>query len=554
MFIEKGFKEGIKFQARYGKAAKFLASNMLNEAWKNSGKNGNFATNVLSLEPQTEEERQWKKWYDEFNLNGGPTGHAYLMPLDQVKSDVEKYIKRIKRNKLTQMASMTNPLNLLRLMESLSGYGESIARFTAYSMARERGASIISAINEAKEITTNFDSKGELAPVFGSFIMFYNASIQGAAKQFNLAKNHSFRYFLVNAVSLMAQGFLTGFMWDLMNGDDDDKDYSEITKYTQYNNTVIGWKDNYVTVPLPQGFRVWNAIGRGLYEHQMGRLTAEQYAFDMSEMFLDALSPADFGSIFDKEGKISGPKVAGTLMSVSKPWMDISVNENFRKNPIYKEPFLKSQEGRFADSQMHFNNTNFAIVSLTDWLFKKGGGDPEIKTKTVNGKQIPEIYDLNPAKIEYILKSYTGGPGQTILDATNALMLATLNDADKRVKGIENKIEGFDPANIPIIQSYYHRKYTGRVYHDYREIANKADVLKFEESQRTKKPDQEYSSGLTDDQIDFLIEFDMHDSEIKDLLQEQKGIEDDSLKKALDLKILILRRSIVSKYKYFEKQ
>jgi len=553
IFIQRGFKDSLKFQAKYGTAAKFLASNMLNDAWRNSGKTGDYLLDVMQLEPKTEEEKLWKKWYDEYNVNGGPTGHAYLMPLDEVKSKVERFIKHIKRSKTDKLASFANPMNALKLMEGLAGYGESIARFTAYVMAREKGESIMQSINEAKEISTNFDSRGEYAASIGSFIMFFNASIQGAAKQYDMAKNHTFRYFAINAVSLVVQGMLARFLWDLFNPDDDDNDYAEINKYTMYNNTVLGWKDNYVSIPLAQGYRVWNALGVALYEHHTGRLSTEQMAFDMSEVFSQALSPVEISGIFDKENKLSAPKAAGVLFSAIRPLMDVSINENYQKKAIYREPFLKSQEGKYADSQMHFNNTNALIVSFTRWLYKQGGGDPELGTKTNKGKRILEAYDWNPAKIEHILKAYSGGPGETVLDAANYMILKIVDDFDKRNKDSEHKIEGFDPTSIPILQTYYHKKYTGLMYNEYRDLANQAEVLKFEEERRRLTKNEDDEPELSEDQLDFIDDYELANDEINELLEDKKAATNEDEKKVIDLQILGLRRGFVSKHKYFGK-
>lgn len=193
------------------------------------------------------------------------------------------------------------------------------------------------------------------------------------------------------------------------------------------------------------------------------------------------------------------------------------------------------------------------IVSFTDWLYKQGGGNPELGTKTIGGKRILERYDWNPAKIEYILKAYSGGPGQTVLDGMNYLILKTVDDLDKRIKDNEHKIEGFDPTSIPILQTYYHKKYTGFMYNEYREIANKAEVLKFEEQRRNQTNDPDKIPEITDDQKDFLMEYDMTDDEIRDLLDSKKTATDEDEKKAIDLQILGLRRGLVSKYKYFGK-
>lgn len=553
MFIQRGFKDSLKFSAKYKDAARFLASNLLNDAIKDSRNPDDRFLNLLGAEPKTDVEKKWKVWYDEFNLNGGPTGHSYLMPLDEVRTKVEQYINKIKRSKSIELLSLANPLNALKALENLSGYGENIARFTAYVMARERGESIIKSINEAKEITTNFDTRGEYSATIGSFILFFNASVQGAAKQYNLAKNHPFRYFVVKAVSLVIQGLLCRWLWDLMNPDDEDKDYAEINKYTMFNSTVIGWKDNYVTIPLPQGYRVWNALGTAIYEHQTGKLSTEQMAFDMAEMFSTAMSPVDLVGVFDRKNKLSYPKVVGNLISPIRPIMDLSINEKFNNGLIYREPFLSNRESRFSDSQMYLNQTNALLISFTDWMYKQGGGDIELGTKTVNGKRIPGVLDWNPAKIEYILKSYTGGPGQTILDALNYLTLKTIDDVDKRIIDTEHKIEGFDPTSIPILQSYYHKRYVGLMYDEYRDLANEAEMLKTENKRRENTNDPDKMFGMPDEKVEFITDYDITNSLINELLDLKKEVQNEDELKSIDLQILNIRREFVSKYKYFGK-
>lgn len=534
VFIEKGFKTSMKFAAKYGVAAKFLASET-----------------ILKSEPKTEEEIKWKKWFDEYNLNGGPTGHAYLLPLEEVKSNVKKHIKRLKRGKIGKTANYVNPVHLFEAVKMMSEYGESIARFTAYVMARERGESIPTAVNDAKEITVNFDTKGEWAPMIGSFVMFYNASTQGIRRQLNLAKNHPLRYFVANASMLAAQGYLLRLLWDLMNPDDDDKDYQEVSKYSRYNNSVIGWKDYYAVIPLPQGYRVWNALGAIMYDMQHGLTDAEDASVDIAEVFSQAVSPVNVNDMFTKEGELSIEKIMGTLFSPLQPFTDVRANEDFRDNTIYKEPFLNT-DNSFARSQMYKYNVNYFIKQMTDKIFIRGGGDPSINSRYVGGTEVSSWMDWNPSKIEFVTKSYTGGPGSLLLDGANLLALQIWDETIKESGNKEYKVDGFDPSVYPILNSFLRKKYEGKYSNEYRDIVNVANNLKTEYSKRLKVDNDGNLKLFTDDQVIFMEDVIRAHKRIGELIDRKDRTDDPIKKAAIEVSILSKQKDIVSRFSNYD--
>ena len=536
-FIEDGVVASAKYLAQYPKAAAFMAANLSDMD----------ATNPTEL--------KWKQWYDEYNLQGSRTGHSYLIPLDDVKADIKKKIAKLRREQKFRAGKYINPLSLLDAIAAGAEYGESIARFTKYTLDREAGKSIPEATNGAKNITTNFDTKGTISPSAGAIMMFFNARVQGATRQLNLAKHHPYRY-AATVAARMAMGFMLAALWDMMNPDDDEKDYKELGDYTKHTNNFIGFADDYVIVPLAQGFRLWNSIGVILYEVYKEKINSKEAAIKVADVLSQEMSPVDMGGIFDKDGNLSSAKIAGTVFSAITPITDWAANENFMNKPIYKEPFTKNQEDKVASSQMYGYNTNFAIRAITDANFKAGGGNPNVNSRyTADGKEIPWYRDINPTLIEHTIKGATGGPlPEMFFESINLLAASFDDDFKQKMADEESRTKGVDKNTIPLVNQFYKSKYTGLAAEQFKEIYNYGDALKDRQSKGMKTYDVEDIMKTPINQRQFAEEVNEAKSIIDDMMAAKKQTKDLQAKKEIDSEILKVRKEIVEKYSYLIKE
>ena len=67
-------------------------------------------------------------------------------------------------------------------------------RLSTYRHLRESGVSKLKAANAAKNLTVNFNRKGDAGQIFNAMYLFFNVSVQGSTRVFQAAKNKKARH------------------------------------------------------------------------------------------------------------------------------------------------------------------------------------------------------------------------------------------------------------------------------------------------------------------------------------------------------------------------
>lgn len=215
-----------------------------------------------------------EKAFFEFMNNGGQTGYTLINSVESKKKDLERAISRmrkgVEKGGVRDSAAFKYTLGWIELLNEAS---ELVTRFAAFKTSRDMGRDIITAINDAKEITVNFNTKGAqdgtgwrgaVAKYFGWSKYFFNASVQGVQNTKAMAEANKLKFCSVVG-GMAGLGFcmplLTAAIAGIFGGDDDEE-YWNIPEYERQNNLcfVIGG-GQYIKIPLPIGFREVYAIG-----------------------------------------------------------------------------------------------------------------------------------------------------------------------------------------------------------------------------------------------------------------------------------------------------
>ncbi|MEM5766963.1 MAG: LPD38 domain-containing protein, partial [Bacillota bacterium] len=114
--------------------------------------------------------------YQEYKASGAMM--STLVGLDR-KYTAESISKLISEKKWKKVIAEYNPLELLR---NLSDLMESATRVSEYTRARNKGASIMEAGFDAKDITLNFTRAGSAGRQLNKVTAFFNAAVQGGDK------------------------------------------------------------------------------------------------------------------------------------------------------------------------------------------------------------------------------------------------------------------------------------------------------------------------------------------------------------------------------------
>ncbi|MCD4015592.1 hypothetical protein KX460_26350, partial [Escherichia coli] len=213
---------------------------------------------------------QWQKVWKEFVEDGGKTGWFNMGDLEGQQKEMDRLVSLAKGGWKGQSIGAWN--SFLNLVEDANGAVENALRLSAYKHARDAGLSRQQAASLAKNMTVNFNRRGEQGALMNSLYMFANASIQGTA---NLVRTlghlngegpllERLRWKNLNvpqkiALAAVGAGYLLGSLNRSVAGEDDDgvNWYDKVPSHVKERNLVImksvfgGKAGEYWSIPLP---------------------------------------------------------------------------------------------------------------------------------------------------------------------------------------------------------------------------------------------------------------------------------------------------------------
>lgn len=398
---------------------------------------------IRETEDMNNESDKELKTFFEF---GGATGYTQLKDLQKIAKDIEEDIFGKKGfRKVSGDAQLYTGLHHLgKLMDYTAMQSEMISRFATYLAAKKVGKTTFEAIDMAKNITVNFDRKGEWSGILGALYAFFNPSVQGVNVASKLYKKNKLRFIAACLMPVMF-GFVNSFLLSLTKGDDDDYP----TDFELSNNIMFRTGEGYVKIPLPPFFRAFWGMGAQLHRAMVsGETETKDAVFNIMDGIVNATSPINIMSGTKELQRGKAP-----LRPLVPTWLvapyDLWVNEDFKGDPVFRKLFTTELEKYTPNSEKGFKGTNKFLQDATKNFNKLGGGneflpagtDPTGLTKSNSFKKF--IFDWNPAIIEHVIEYYTGGRGKFV------------NDITKTVVAAANKEIEFNSYNIPIANRFY---------------------------------------------------------------------------------------------------
>ena len=163
--------------------------------------------------------------YMDFMINGGETGYIHLQNVDEIAADMNKALKRLQgTNNAWDKTIHSEVRNLGYWLENMAVRSENLSRFATYLTSKEAGKSNEQAAYDAKNISVNFNRKGEISTLLGGFYAFFNASVQGRGSNIvNLAKSNPPKAFYGLGATAVTLGFMNAMLASMWGDDDDDE-------------------------------------------------------------------------------------------------------------------------------------------------------------------------------------------------------------------------------------------------------------------------------------------------------------------------------------------
>lgn len=391
-------------------------------------------------------------FYD-FMMNGGETGFVSSLDVEDLKKKFKNDLKDLDRWK-------ANPVKvghtIMDSIEFLNRAIEDSNRFAVYMTSIQYGRSIDEAVNDAKNVTLNFNRKGtgeHSWQTIRNLYLFINPAVQSLQTLGALAKHHPFKFTAVTA-SWIASGVLVPIVnaalmqmaAAFLGGDgDDDKDwYKNISKkYWQFSkwdrrNNFIMWvptTHEFVKIPLAQEFRAFYGVGDMIASKMMGGELAEEswedYGWDLVGQVVDMLP-------LDPTG-YDGNIAVSLMPNAIRPVFELAFNVDFTGKPLFKDTEYNKYDPNFTK----------AYVGTPDWLVRAskmvnsiGNDYPDVQQNSIDAFGDPRYNLNNPGVVDHVLSSYLGG-AYTMGSQVLGLLTKSLNDP-KEIK----------VADIPLVSKF----------------------------------------------------------------------------------------------------
>lgn len=363
-------------------------------------------------------------FYD-FMMNGGETGFVSSLDVEDLKKKFKNDLKDLDRWK-------ANPVKvghtIMDGIEFLNREIEDSNRFAVYMTSIQYGRSIDEAVNDAKDVTLNFNRKGTGEygwQMIRNLYLFINPAVQSLQTLGALVKHHPFKFTAVTA-SWLASGVLVPIvnaaMMSLLGGDDDKDKYWQFTKWDRRNNLImwVPYTHEYVKIPLAQEFRAFYGIGDMIASKMMGGELAEeswsQYAEDLLGQVVDMLP-------LDPTG-YDGNIAVSLMPNAIRPVFELAFNVDFTGKPLFKETEYNKYDPNFTK----------AYVGTPDWLVRAskmvnsiGNDYPDVQQNSIDAFGDPRYNLNNPAVVDHVLSSYLGG-AYTMGSQVLGVLTKSLND------------------------------------------------------------------------------------------------------------------------------
>ena len=235
---------------------------------------------------------------------------------------------------------------------------ENGVRLSAFKNARdaliekgmERDLAIQQAASLAKNLTVNFNRKGQNGNFLNALYLFFNASIQSSAalvRGLNVLDPNSSRLKQGIVASLIGSGALMSYLIDQLLDTDDmsEKELRDLEEHIRERNFIIpdallgliGEEYNpegYTKIPMPYGYSAFYIMGDVMYQVAAGKESVAAGGVRLTNAILGSFSPIG-SSTSETVGQTIAKTVAPTFMD---PVVEVYLNSNYFGGPVYKEP------------------------------------------------------------------------------------------------------------------------------------------------------------------------------------------------------------------------
>jgi hypothetical protein len=330
-----------------------------------------------------------------------------------------------------------SPVDLIKkigenYVDPLNTTVENATRLVTAVEALKAGMTVHQAVMLGRNVSVDFNRKGQMSANIGAIFVFFNAGVQGNLRFFRSLVMRGPKDAMKVVGSIAGTSFLWAWLQMLISGDDEeDENFSHYDELgdVQKDGNIVGFvpgSKTHFNIPLPYG---WNFIwGMG---QKLAQVSARQ--LEVGGQGLGAFEA--MGKMTDNFTKQFSP--IGGMPTILTPYLEIEKNENFFGSPIEKVKFPfdppKPQAYMNRESTAKFWK-DFAITlnsigggdEVTPGSLKRMFGDNSLYNSPENDVE----WALSGSALEHYYNAFTGGVGSTFSRVVSGAYGATKGDFD----------------------------------------------------------------------------------------------------------------------------
>ncbi|MCP5087878.1 MAG: hypothetical protein GY952_13885, partial [Rhodobacteraceae bacterium] len=383
---------------------------------------------------QGHDDTEWARWFQEYSDAGGKISFFGLRDIDQQKAELQSMLKDL--NPSNMRKGVVALKRVRDLVDNMNMAVENGVRLATYRQLRAAGLTKAKAASAARELTVNFNRRGEWGAYMNSFYLFYNAGLQGSVRMLKAMRNKKVRRIAFGIVSV-------SIAMDIMNrmiGDEDEDGknvYDKIPHWVKERNLVImlpkwlfgddgkeGLQGRYLKIPLPYGYNVFHGFGQNISSLVFGDLKPEEAMANLATTAMNSFNPIGGTATF----------LSQISPTISDPFVEIYTNTDGLGRKIMPVDYPGSVPT--PDSQKYWSTVNPLARDAAKHLNAFLGEGNEARAGTI---------DISPETMEYSWNFFFGGPGSFLqrMQTTVQTLMAG---------------ERPDPTKVPFVRRVYGEK------------------------------------------------------------------------------------------------
>lgn len=381
--------------------------------------------------------QKWDKLLDEYSRLGGRTGFMNLRTISDAHKALMYEFALHGGDVPSSKRFVAKAIKLAELIEGVNNGVEVGARLAAYDAALRAGLSKTQAISIGKNITVNFNRKGQMTHFLQPFFLFINPAIQGAHILFKALEHPKVQ---MAAAALVGSTIALG-MYNLQAGGEDEDGipyWDKIPQMTKDRNLIImlppgdyslpGVEEvsqvgRYIKIPLPYGINVFSSIGNAMLDLVRHRGDKSQ-GRNAGRVFVDLVQSAAMSW-----NPLGGESPMTQMLPAIQPFMQHAFNYNRFGQQLYPD-----RRGSTPPSELFYEYQRGSASQRLARLINSATGGSEFKEGLIS---------IPPPVLYNYVSYYLGGPGMFIEGA----LITPFMQAQTRGR--------VEIDQIPIIRQWY---------------------------------------------------------------------------------------------------